>query len=161
LSILNARIDAKTKDRQGNVKPIHPKVALQNVGPSVQVILVPLEAQLRSIADNGGTPPQPVSGRALIDTGASITCVDAEAARQAGLAMVGTGTMTSATHANEVVPVFAGRLTIEPASITVNSNRAFGPNLKNQGLIALIGRDLLANCVLVYNGPDGSFSLSI
>ena len=50
---------------------------------------------------------------------------------------------------------------MEAASITISVNRAFGANLAIQGLIALIGRDLLAQCVLVYNGLDGSFSLSI
>jgi hypothetical protein len=136
-------------------------VALQKVGPSVQVILAPLEAHLKSLADKGETPPPPISGRALIDTGASVTCVDSAAAQRAGLAMVGTGTMTSATHANEAVPIFAGRLIIEASSITVNANHAFGSNLEPQGLIALIGRDFLAKCVFVYNGLDGSFSLSI
>ena len=29
------------------------------------------------------------------------------------------------------------------------------------GVIALLGRDVLAMCVLVYNGTDGSVSLSI
>ena len=77
------------------------------------------------------------------------------------MALVTTGRIMSATHVNELVPVFAGRLTIAQASITVNSNRAFGLNMKDQGLIALIGRDLLANCVLVYDGLDGSFSLSL
>ena len=140
---------------------ISPRVVLQNVGPNIEVILAPLEAQLKSIADHGGTTPQPVSGHALIDTGASTTCVDAETAQRAGMALVTTGRIMSATHTNELVPVFAGRLTVAQASITVNSTRAFGLNLKDQGLVALIGRDLLANCVLVYNGLDGSFSLSL
>ena len=41
------------------------------------------------------------------------------------------------------------------------TKRAYGASLASQGLIVLIGRDMLANCVLVYNGPDSSFSLSL
>ena len=156
MPIVNRRFSGRFRGQSTS-----PRAVLQNVGPNIEVILAPLEAQLKSTADHGDTPPQPVSGHAPIDTGASTTCVDAEAARRAGMALVTTGRIMSATHANELVPVFAGRLTIAQASITVNSNRAFGLNLKDQGLIALIGRDLLANCVLVYNGLDGSFSLSL
>ena len=41
------------------------------------------------------------------------------------------------------------------------ATQAFGAKLAPQGLIALIGRDVLMNCVLVYNGIDGSFSISL
>ena len=75
--------------------------------------------------------------------------------------MIGTGTMTTATHANTVVPIFVGRLCIEAVSMSVLVNQAMGANLEPLGVVALIGRDLLAECVFVYNGLDGSFSLSV
>ena len=161
MPIFNTRLEGEARDQQGKVTPIPPRVVLQQAGPVIQVILSPLEVHLKVITERGGELPPSLSGRALIDTGATMTCVDADAARRAGLAQVDSGTMTSATHANEKVPIFAGRLIMDAASITVNANRAIGANLSPQGLIALIGRDLLAQCVLVYNGLDGSFSLSI
>ena len=90
-----------------------------------------------------------------------MTCIDQQAAEAARLAVVDSGLMSSASHTNETVPIYAGRLFIEGIGITIESKRAFGANLKDQGLIALIGRDMLASCLLVYNGPDGSYSLSI
>ena len=69
--------------------------------------------------------------------------------------------MSSATHVDEIVPIYAGKIEILGISINVNVLKAYGANLESQGLVALIGRDLLAKCVLVYNGPDSSFSLSI
>ena len=36
-----------------------------------------------------------------------------------------------------------------------------GQDLAGKPIIALIGRDVLARCVFVYNGAMGSFSLSI
>ena len=68
--------------------------------------------------------------------------------------------MTSATHEHEIVPIYAGKIRIT-GFLEVETRSAMGANLRPQGLIALIGRDLLENCVLVVNGPDGSFSLSI
>ncbi len=75
--------------------------------------------------------------------------------------MVGSGKMTSATHENEIVPIYAGKLRITGLPFEIKMRSALGANLRPQGLIALIGRDLLENCVLVVNGPDGSFSLSM
>jgi hypothetical protein len=69
--------------------------------------------------------------------------------------------MISATHDNEIVPIYAGRLKVAGIPQYIDTNRACGAKLEPQGLIALIGRDMLASCVLIYNGPDGSFSLSL
>ena len=136
-------------------------MGLQRFGPRVLITLSPLEAQIKTFVDQGESLPTPVVGLALIDTGASATCIDRNAAERAGLALVDSGPMTSATHDKEIVPIFAGRLKLEGLEQYVNAHRAYGATLESQGLIALIGRDVLAGCVLVYNGPDGSFSLSI
>ena len=48
-----------------------------------------------------------------------------------------------------------------PHFIDINLEYALGANLGGQNLIALIGRDLLQSAVLVYNGTDGTVSLSI
>lgn len=115
---------------------------------------------IKSMTDRGESPPQPVTGFALIDTGASATCIDRKAAEKAGLAVVDSGPMTSATHANEIVPIYAGKVEIQGLP-SCNVAKAYGANLEPQGLCALIGRDMLASCVLVYNGSDGFVSLSL
>lgn len=161
MSILNTRATVQAKDQQGNPIEAPAGLGLQRGGPRVLITLSPLEAQLKVFTDRGENPPTPVTGWALIDTGASSTCIDRHAAERAGLALVDSGPMTSATHDKEIVPIFAGRLTVEGIPQTINARRAFGANLHPQGLIALIGRDVLAVCVFIYNGLDGSFSLSI
>ena len=147
------RLKGEAVNEKGQKVPLLPLEALCQTGPILRIILTPLKEV--------GNPPLPVAGGVLIDTGAAETCVDITAAQQAGLAQVGRGTMNSATHTNQEVPIFAGRLTIEGAGIEISMNRAIGANLFSHGIIALIGRDLLARCILTYNGPDGSFSLSI
>ena len=71
--------------------------------------------------------------------------------------------MSSATHSNVIVPVFAGKLVI-PGLTNINvSHGLMGVNLagNNHKIIALIGRDLLRSAVLTYHWMDGSFSISI
>ena len=67
--------------------------------------------------------------------------------------------MTSATHEQEIVPCYAGRLRMDDFG-EVNFNKAYGANLRRQGIIALIGRDILASCVLIVNGPEGTATLA-
>ena len=156
---LSARVQSERKDQHGNAVLANPSTALRMAGPRVYVTLSPFEDQIKSLAKKGDIPTS-VTGTALIDTGASVTCIDRSAAEKAGLAIVDSGKISSVTHANEVVPIFAGRLDIHGLR-TVNTFRAYGVNLESQKLIALFGRDLLARCVLVYNGTDDSFSLSL
>lgn len=68
--------------------------------------------------------------------------------------------MASATHENETVPIYAGHIDVSGV-FGVNVMRAYGGNLASQDLIALIGRDVLARGVLVYNGSDATYSFSI
>lgn len=105
--------------------------------------------------------PKSIEGYALIDTGATSTCLDVQSASEAGLPIVGSGKMLTATE-EVTVPILAGVLSFPfPDFPSVNITRAYGVNLKSQGLIALIRRDLLMRSILIMNGPDGSFSLSI
>lgn len=123
----------------------------------MQCALFPLEAPPKQPS---GEAKQQAIGFALIDTGAAVTCVDAATARSVGLSLVDSDLMASATHASELVPIFAGRLDIGGVC-SVEMRRAYGANLAPLGFVALIGRDILESCVLVYNGLDGSFSLSL
>ena len=161
MPVLNSRARGKNRDVAGNIIPVSSDWALWQVGPRLQLTLSPLEEHVKAATDKGETIPQPVGGFALIDTGAAVTCVDRAAADSAGLAMVDSGFMTSATHEAEVVPIYAGKLDIAGLPNNIVTHRAYGANLTSQGLVALIGRDVLQRCVLVYNGLDGSFSLSL
>ena len=160
MPIISARTQSERLDHQENAIPANRGMALQVSGPRVPVTLSPFGDQIKLLAEKGEFPITPVTGLALIDTGASVTCIDQSAAANAGLALVNSGRISSVTHAAETVPLFAGRLDIHGFS-SVETFGAYGVNLESQELIALIGRDLLARCVLIYNGLEGSFSLSI
>ena len=152
MPIFNIHMQGEERDPRGKVTPIPAPAVLQQFGPIIPVTLMPLVEGAKNTA---------ISGRALIDTGAKSTCVNAISARQAGLTQVDSETMDSATHANQKVPVFTGRIIIQGANMTITAQRAYGANLTSQDLVALIGRDILQSCVFVYNGSDGSCSLSL
>ena len=59
------------------------------------------------------------------------------------------------------MPAFAGKLAL-PGGININLENGAGANLGAfDGLVALIGRDLLQSALFTYNGPDGSISIAI
>lgn len=75
--------------------------------------------------------------------------------------MVGNAFIGSVTQERQEVPAFAGKILIA-GSININLNNGAGANLGAfDGLVALIGRDLLQSALLTYNGPDGSISIAI
>ena len=139
---------------------IPPLVVMGQFGPCVQVAVTVSDTVARPIIEGGGELPPPESGRALIDTGASVTCIDQSAADKLNLPVIDVGKMTSASHAAVDCNVYPVKFEIQ-GFVSVNANRAMGAELKSQGLIALIGRDLLQHCTLYYNGANGQFTLSI
>ena len=154
----SSRIEPFANNGKGNTAEIDPAVALINTGPLIAPVTLTLLDAHQQAAERRMRKVNPVVGAALIDTGASRTCFDRDAAQQAHLPIVGTGRIASATHDNHQVPLYAGLILI-PALGNLSVPEAMGATLKNQGLIALIGRDALHGAVFVYNGIDGSFTI--
>jgi hypothetical protein len=105
--------------------------------------------------------PAPASGLALIDTGAISTCIDEETARQMRLPIVNVVNMASASHASTKANQYPVKLEVVGLPMSFNSAIATGAPLRIHGLIALIGRDMLQHCTLIYNGTIGQISLCI
>jgi predicted aspartyl protease len=95
----------------------------------------------------------------LIDTGASNTCIDDALARELGLPVVDVGSLSPATHAEQQCNVYPVEITLP--TVVLNSPRTLGASLAPQGLIALIGREVLQSCLFFYNGPVGQITLSL
>lgn len=111
--------------------------------------------------------PQPVSIRALVDTGASCTCIDPSVLQSLQLTPTGSASMHTPTTgaipaaadqydvglaifaATNQVPLFLATVPVIAAQL-----------LQAQGIHALIGRDILQQCVLHYNGAIGTFTLA-
>ena len=158
MPIINIR--AESKNEKGEIHPA--PEALTHAGPIIPATLTLSDETQRVYTEKGEQPPEAVNGYAMIDTGASKTCVDQTCAKKAGLPVVGTAKMASATQSEIAVPVFAGKITLAPTNIVIKVENGLGANLSAfNGLVALIGRDLLQSASFFYNGPDGFISLSI
>ncbi len=161
MPILNQYYRAELNLPDGRSQQIPAAQALQLQGPLVEVLVTPPAVVLEALQKRGDQLPELVKGHALIDTGASVTCIDMEIARQLQLAEVGTATMQSATHADVPTPVYHFALVIQGVGLRFETARGMGATLGAQGIVALIGRDALSTCLLVYNGATGSISLAL
>ena len=168
MPILNNTGHVKTAD--GDSRPAPEMLA--GYGPIIQVTIHLPDLVQRAYSERGDKVPAPVNGIALIDTGATITCIDRKAAEKASLPVTGVTTMSTASHANQECPTYASKIVFPTINFTVQN--AMGANLTSLGgtvidtdidtgndLIVLLGRDFLANAILIYNGPSGAFSLAV
>lgn len=111
-------------------------------------------------------PPVPITG--LIDTGASGTCLDPTVLAQLGVTP--TGVVSVATPSTGATPHQAQQFDVSlfiPGSTPHQPPLSLGAVpviesslLAQQGFHALIGRDILSLCVMVYNGDGGFFTLA-
>jgi len=125
-------------------------------------------SQIREIAmrARGRAIPKPVGISAMIDTGADCTLLDGSVTLQLGLLPTGQTLLFSLETGKDVetLPVFdvdvvfvldggtSTRITTKVAS------KSLGETLPYK---ALLGRDLLRLCTLVYDGPENEFELTV
>lgn len=97
---------------------------------------------------------------ALVDTGASMTSIDGGVAEALGLPAVSAAKVQTASGL-ALQAVYSAALTIATSPPQdLDPIPVLGAALASQGLIALIGRDLLARMTLIYVGPEGHWLLS-
>jgi hypothetical protein len=100
--------------------------------------------------------------RALVDTGASVTCVvtgnlDSLALNPVGVARIHTPTGVSLYGQYDVSITFdhpTSSVTLDPVTV-VECLPLASPDIQ-----VLLGRDVLAHCLFVYDGTAGRFSLA-
>lgn len=146
-----------TDPQTGQADPERLRVA----GPALQVeIAVP--AELAAALQAAELPiPAPSVGLALIDTGASITSVDERVLQSLGLSPTGTVPVATPSATRVQQPVYACVLSFPGAPLPpIPFNEVVGSQLSGLGFSALIGRDILRFCQLVYNGPEGFWTIA-
>ena len=127
----------------------------------VQVAVSVEQNIAQQLLAQGLSLPTPERGLALIDTGATSTCIDEAAAARLNLPAIDVVTVASVSHASTQQSVHPIQIEVVGLPITIGAPRAIGAPLAAQGLVVLIGRDVLQHCTLFYNGLIGSFSLSV
>ena len=141
--------------------------ALVQIGPVLQVLVevpTPLAASLRA---QNLPVPTPVSGLALIDTGATKSAVSETVAQTLGIQPSGVVNVGTAAGLQQQ-SVYSARFSfpggplspIEFAQLTgVNLEGHVVPGL-GMPLIALIGRDILSRFVMIYDGQTATITLA-
>ncbi|MBI2301784.1 MAG: hypothetical protein HYU66_23010 [Armatimonadetes bacterium] len=90
-----------------------------------------------------------------------MSCIDESVAQQMGLPVVGAAKIASASESSTQRNKYPITVQITGLPIGVNSVGAIGAELSAQGLMLLLGRDLLRHCTLFYNGVAGEITISI
>lgn len=143
----------------------HFSLQILPAGPMADAYVGVSQPRAQALQQAGQAVPGPQQVRVLIDTGASGCCVDPVVLTALGLTPTGQIPVNSATSG--ATPVMCDQydvgLIIPPPTgpfvaptIPVTAHQL----LLAQGFHALIGRDVLSRCVLVYNGAISLFTLA-
>ena len=113
-------------------------------GPIMQVEVSIPDELAQYFTENNMPIPSPLTGIGLIDTGASITAVDVSIIQQLGIQPVGVSNVYTpqGSTQQELFPIKLAFIGGPP--ITINFSSVLGSELINQGIIALLGRDVLS-----------------
>ena len=136
---------------------------LQPEGAIVDVQVSWSASQAQQLRQAYRPVPPALDARALVDTGAEITCVDGVLVQQLGLPLAqlavanipALGGLRVGTHYH------AGVVVVHPSGIplVVPNILILEVPLTGLGYQALIGRDLLARCDFLYGGRRQRFAL--
>lgn len=132
---------------------------LQQIGPICTVKVGVSSVLSEVLASQAGKMPSPLEVTALIDTGASGTCIKPEIVKSLGL--VPRGVTQIATPSTKAHPCDVYDVSLQfPNGVTVSTIQVIETPLEGQNIQCLIGRDVLTQGVFVYIGYVNTFSLS-
>ncbi len=135
-------------------------------GPILNALVAVSQARATALTAAGREVPNAVPVFALVDTGASCTCVDPSVLEN--LRLTPTGNVSVNTPSTGATPHSADQYDVAliipaangPALVFQTIPVVSSDLFQAQGFHALIGRDILNRCVLVYNGNMGQFTLA-
>ncbi len=111
--------------------------------------------------------PQLVTGTFLLDTGASGTCIDPSLVAPLNLTPTGAVMMQTPSTAGTPVRCYQYDISLiipgskpSDAPLIIGAVPVIVTPFRSQGIDGLIGRDVLNDCLFIYNGPIGVMTLS-
>jgi hypothetical protein len=145
---------------------------LQASGPLVSLAVVDIEVgvsvpRFHWLRQTGQHMPPPVRLRGVLDSGAAVTVIDAQAIRSLGLKLRGPiSILTPSTGSGSFVTnEYDASLSIvfspvnPPLNLSIDSIAVVESDLSALGVGALLGVDVLAFVLFTYNGPKDRFAL--
>jgi hypothetical protein len=129
-------------------------------GPTIPVAVSVTPIHAQQLQRLGQAIPPAVPGLALIDTGASLCCVDESVIQQLGIPPFGYSSVAGATGTSSQA-TYPASLSFPGTPIpNITFFDFIGSPLASLGILVLIGRNVLSQFVMVYNGPGGHVALS-
>ena len=137
-------------------------------GPVLQAVVGVSQARQAALSSAKQPIPQGQQIWALVDTGASCTCLDPTVLQALGLPPTGsasvntpsTGSQPHTANQYDVSLIIPGPSPSHPAYYIHTLAVVEALLLLPQGFHALIGRDVLQHCLLTYNGLTHQFTLA-
>jgi predicted aspartyl protease len=138
---------------------------LLRTGPVLPLEIAIPSALSRFLSVQNQQIPAPISGFGLIDTGATRSCVDSQVISNLGVNPIGIVNLGTARGRSQH-HLYPAKFNFPAINFEVEFGSVVGVDLRGQGagntrIIALIGRDVLSRCILIYHGTKGSFSLAL
>ena len=138
---------------------------VQSRGVIVDVLLGVSSARLNALTKLHQAVPSPIRARALVDTGASGTVIDASCVK--ALQLSPTGVSNVRTPSTGVNPVQHFSYDVSLVLVSPVLSRTWfvvpvteSPSHAVQGFEVLLGRDILGECLCVYDGRASVFMLA-
>ena len=128
-------------------------------GPLYCEVKIDLTQRRRNLYDAVGLPANPEFGKALVDTGAVATCIDAGVAAALGLETIDRGSFQNMLQTYVALPLCSAAILF--AGYAFEIRKAAVVDLHRFGLISLIGRDILHFGTLCYCGDKGEWEFKI
>lgn len=142
----------------------HFTLQVGSAGPTVKALVGVSEARAAALGDRGRVIPDLVPFVALIDTGASCTCLDPGVLAPLQLMPTGTASITTPSTGTKPHETYQYDVSIYiPSSgghLSFKTIPVIESQLKSQGIDGLLGRDILDRCLFSYNGSMKLFTLA-
>lgn len=141
----------------------HVTTKISPSGPILDLMLGVSVSKADTLKEAGQPVPPLIAIRALVDTGASGTCIDPSHFIPLGLSPTGTTLMTTPSTGStpHTCNTYDVSLIIRHPTLSMRWGIVGVSESKpiNQGFDALLGRDILSQCILWYDGATGIFTL--
>ena len=131
---------------------------LKENGPTCQIVIKPSVITIKKLKLEKKDVPW-LKVLALIDTGASTTAISQKVVAQLNLVSRGTAKVYTSAKSTEIRNEYDISLEFD-TNVYLEVLRALEANLQDHSINCIIGRDVLAFGVFIYDGPRKRFILS-